>query len=369
MRIREIALWRVPLRLKTPFGLSGGRVTTELSTTVARMTAEDGAVGWGEGCPWGSDYLAAFPEGVAAGCAVVAPQLLGLDPRDTARLADRVDATLRGQPAVKSVFDMAAHDLAARVVGEPLWRRLGGRRLAEGAPIPGAIGQDPGPDADTAIRAWRARGVRLMSGKAHGDGPRDAAFIRFALERLEPDERLKLDANGGWRLDHALIAAEAADARVTFEQPCATYEDCRAFVRSSGRPVVLDETALTVSDILRGHADGMLAGVNIKIGRVGGLTTARLMRDLCAELGLPMFVQDTGGADLARAAITHLAAGAPERLLHSVWDCAVILENRIGRGGVVETPSRLAAADAPGLGVEVDEAALGAPFAVIGGAR
>ena len=51
--------------------------------------------------------------------------------------------------------------------------------------------------------------------------------------------------------------------------------------------------------------------INLKVGRVGGLTKARLMRDAAVELGLNLTIEDSWGGDLVTAAVSHLAAGVP----------------------------------------------------------
>ncbi|MBI1386209.1 MAG: hypothetical protein GC150_14985 [Rhizobiales bacterium] len=364
MRIEKITVWSHPLELKVPFGISGGRSLDRLDTTLVEMTTDQGITGWGESCPWGADYLPAFPEAVRAGILLAAPGIIGLDPRDALAIGDVVSRRLRGQPSIATALDMAAADIAARAAGVPLWRYLGGRLTRE-LVSSGGIGQTPGPEAEARIGQHRANGVKQMSAKANGRAEEDIAFIRFVQERLEPGEFMKLDVNGGWTLYDAMRVAEVLDHRILIEQPCASYEDCRNFVRLSGRPVYLDETVAGAQDILRASADGVLAGVNLKLGRLGGPTPTRLLRDLCASLSLPMFVQDTGGSQVALAATCHMASGVPTDLLISVWDCAVILRDPLGSGGVDRRPDCLVAGDEPGLGVTVDRERLGIPFAVI----
>ncbi|MGI9405199.1 MAG: mandelate racemase/muconate lactonizing enzyme family protein, partial [Hyphomicrobiaceae bacterium] len=324
MKISRITIWGHPLKLKQPFGLSGGRIVTALETTIVRVEANNGVTGWGESCPWGSDYLPAFPEAVRAGLTVLAPDLIGRDPANLSDINAFVNQRLHNQPSVLTAIDMACVDLAARKANMPACQFLGGRR-GETVPLPGGIGQTPGPEMEKRMADWRARGVKQMSAKASGNVDENVALVQFVLERLEPGEFMKLDANGGWRLDDAMRIADVMDGRVWVEQPCGSYAECLTFARRSGRAIYLDEIVTGAEDILRAHADGILAGVNLKVARFGGLTRTRLMRDLMTELGLPFFIQDAGGSALARAAIVHLATGAPPRLLNGVWDCATIL--------------------------------------------
>jgi L-alanine-DL-glutamate epimerase-like enolase superfamily enzyme len=53
--------------------------------------------------------------------------------------------------------------------------------------------------------------------------------------------------------------------------------------------------------------------INLKISKVGGLTRARQIRDLCVSLGIGMNIEDTWGGDIVTAAIAHLAHSTPPR--------------------------------------------------------
>jgi L-alanine-DL-glutamate epimerase-like enolase superfamily enzyme len=150
----------------------------------------------------------------------------------------------------------------------------------------------------------------------------------------------------------------------TLEQPCAGHDANLAVRRATDRPFVLDESIDSLAALLRAHSAGLVDGITIKIARVGGLTPARLIRDVAVELGLEVTVEDTGGAQIDTAAIAHLALSTPEpQRTHTVdfhhW---VTVAN-----GVADLPcvgGRMGAPTTPGLGVEVDVDALGPPLFV-----
>lgn len=107
-------------------------------------------------------------------------------------------------------------------------------------------------------------------------------------------------------------------------------------------------------------------GIGLKISKAGGLTHGRRHRDICRAAGLTVSVQETAGSTIAFAAIVHLGATVPTRLLRCVLksDDMVTVKTaafsaRYGDGGVI--PS-----DLPGLGIEVDRAVLGEPLSVWG---
>ena len=88
------------------------------------------------------------------------------------------------------------------------------------------------------------------------------------------------DANGGWRLQDAVVAARALEDldRVFLEQPCPTLEECLIVRERTTLPMVLDEVITDVHSLLRAHAgDG---GDQPQALEVGGLTAGQLLRDL-----------------------------------------------------------------------------------------
>ena len=91
-----------------------------------------------------------------------------------------------------------------------------------------------------------------------------------------------------------------------FEQPCPTLEECLVVRERTTLPMVLDEVITDVQALIRAY--GAMEAINLKIGRVGGLTKARLIRDLGTELGLRFTIEDSWGGDVTTAAVSHLAA-------------------------------------------------------------
>jgi L-alanine-DL-glutamate epimerase-like enolase superfamily enzyme len=170
------------------------------------------------------------------------------------------------------------------------------------------------------------------------------------------------DANGGWRLQDAVIAARALEGldRVLFEQPCPTLEECLVVRERTTLPMVLDEVITDVQALIRAY--GAMEGINLKLGRVGGLTKARLIRDLGTELGLRFTIEDSWGGDVTTAAVSHLAASTkPEQLLMASFMNDWTLDHVAGYAPRSHR-GRGAAPTGAGLGIEVDAASLGTPL-------
>jgi L-alanine-DL-glutamate epimerase-like enolase superfamily enzyme len=343
--------------------MSGGRVVTALSSTVVRLTTEDGLAGWGEVCPLGPAYLPAFAEGARAALREMAPALLGLDPRNLGLIHARLDAALRGHGYAKSPIDMACWDLLGKTAGCSVATLLGGRRQAS-YPLYIAVPLGSAEDMVAYVRARRAEGIHRFQLKIGGDPYADRDRVERVVEATGDADIVIADANGGWSLQDALIASRLLDPlpRVFLEQPCPTLEECVHVRRHTTLPMILDEVITDVQSFLRAVDAGGMEAINLKIGRVGGLAKARLIRDLAETVGVRLTIEDMWGGDIVTAAISHLAGSTRPEMLFTVsfmndW----VREHVAGhqprsQGGVGFT------SEAPGLGIEVDAAALGRPL-------
>ena len=113
--------------------------------------------------------------------------------------------------------------------------------------------------------------------------------------------------------------------------------------------------------VVRGQADGAMDVINLKIGKVGGLTRARQIRDFCVAMGIAMTIEDSWGGDIVTAAIAHLAHSTPPEFLFSATDFNSYVTLSIAPDAPRRAAGRLAAGIAPGLGVTPNASLLGAP--------
>ena len=305
MNITRISVDQVDVPIK-PATISHSRVMSVFDETIVPIETDVGIDGWGDSVPWGSNFVAAFARGVRAGVDELAPQLIGRDPRMVAVIGELMDTAMTGQPYVKTALDIACWDVLARSLDAPLYMLLGGM-VTPRPEVVGSLPPHPGEELEAAMAALRADGIAQLSGKTSADVAEDIAYLRWMGERMRPGESLKYDGNGGWRADEAIRVARAmGDIDVYFEQPCATYEECRDVRRTTGVPLILDESATDVGVVLRARADGVLDGLNVKLAKVGGISKMRLIRDLCVALNVPMEIQDSSCSDLACAVVAHM---------------------------------------------------------------
>jgi cis-L-3-hydroxyproline dehydratase len=352
MKIRRIAAYRVELPLhEGSYRWSGGKSVAVFDSTLVRVETDAGIVGHGEVCPLGPAYLPAYAEGVRAGIAMLAPHLIGEDPRELERLNRRMDAALKGHPYVKSGIDIACWDILGQAAKLPVSTLLGGR-YGEDFVLYRAISQEAPAEMAKKVAGYKSEGYRRFQLKVGGDPSVDVERIRAVRAVLAPDDVLIADANTGW-LPHqaARVVRAVRDVDVYIEQPCATYEECLSVRRRTDLPFVLDETIDGIGVLLRAAGDMAMDVVNLKISKLGGLTKTRQARDLCVSLGIAMTLEDSWGGDVTTAAIAHLAHSTPPELLFSATDFNSYVTVSTAEGAPRRSRGRMAASPAPGLGV------------------
>jgi len=366
MKIKRITVYQVdlPLHEKT-YKWSGGKSVDVFDSTVVAVTTDAGLTGYGEVCPLGPAYLAAYAGGVRAGLKELAPQLLGENPLELAKLNRRMDALMKGHPYVKSAIDIACWDLLGQVTGQPICTLLGGR-YGEDFHLYRAISQQA-PEAMAAnVAGYRAEGYRRFQLKVGGDPDVDIERIHAVRSVLQPGDRLVADANTGWTQHEAVrVCRGVREADVYIEQPCLTYEECLAVRRNTDHPFVLDEVIDGIDVLVRGKAELAMDVVNIKISKFGGLTKARQARDLCVSLGIAMTLEDTWGGDIVTAAIAHLAHSTPTDFLFTSTDFNSYVTQSIADGAPQRVNGRMAASTQPGLGIQPKFEVLGEPVLVV----
>jgi len=344
---------------------SGGRSAEGFDSTIVRVEADNGLTGWGEMAPLGSFYDPSFVGGAREGVRLLAPLLIGLDPREPNAINAMLDLHLNGHPYAKSALDMACWDLAARSADLPLAEALGGR-FAGTIDLYRSVSQ-AAPDAMAAQAAqYVADGYRRIQIKVGLDPDDDVDRMNAVIAVLPAGTVIYADANAAWQpaqVRHFLRRTAHLD--YTLEQPCAGYANNLAIRAACDRPLVLDESIDSVETLLRAHADHLVDGITIKIARVGGITKARLIRDVAVQLGLQVTVEDTGGAEIDTAAMAHMSVSTPNQSRTHTVDFHNWVTVSNGVADLRCANGTMTAPDAAGLGVDVDVAALGEPLLVV----
>ncbi|TPJ18896.1 mandelate racemase [Mesorhizobium sp. B2-7-3] len=364
MKIAAVELYEYKLTyIHGTYAMSKGRAASQQPSNLVRVITDNGIEGWGEAAILSGNYLPLFAGGTRAALRELAPNLIGEDPCATRRIEAIMDSILMGQLNAKSAFDVACWDIFGKSVDMPIAALLGGV-LSEDLPIFEAI---PLASTEANIEFLRKRtkaGIRRFQLKVGDDPKRDAARVRAIIEAADDDVFLYVDANAGWTLLEASVGMRALeDLNLWFEQPCRELADCALLRKISPLPLIMDESVVNCGDLHQAKYEVGAAGINIKIGRVGGITRAASMRDTAQNLGLHFNIEDIWGGDVSAAAVSHVAASSrPSHLLQTSffndWTDGHVAgyQPRVRNG-------RGAAPSGPGLGITVDRSMIGDPVA------
>lgn len=362
MRISTIEVFQIPYKLRdTHYSWSGGHSVSSFVTTIVKITTDTGIAGFGEVCPLGSGYMEAFARGVPAGIEELGPALIGRNPLNIREVNRIMDSTLGGHWYVKSPIDIACWDILGKAAHLPVSVLLGGRTMDD-FPLYRAISQRSPKEMADDVARYRSEGYRRFQLKVGSDPDEDAERIRAVRKVLKAGDVLVADANTGWLLHQATRVVHAVrDLDVYIEAPCATYEECLTIRRQTKLPFVLDEVITGVTPLLRAVHDRAMDVVNIKISRVGGLTKAVQLRNLCESLGIVMTLEDSWGGDVATATIAHLVGSTKAEHLFTSTDFNSYIDLQLAVDAPRRKDGRLSVPTGPGLGMTVDEEKLGAP--------
>ena len=183
----------------------------------------------------------------------------------------------------------------------------------------------------------------------------DVAQVRAVREALGPEARIRVDANGAWDVETArgvLSELEPLDVELA-EQPAATIEELGELAGSTSIPIAADESVESRADAERAAGAGACALAGIKLSKVGGPEEAIAIAEVLPSYLSSALDGPVGIAAAAQVAQTlrevDLAHGLATQRLFSSTVAAVECELK---DGFLHPPA------GPGLGVEIDEAAL-----------
>jgi len=341
-----------------------GNAISVARANVIVIETQCGLSGCGEFTPCGENYMVAHSQGVHGVLKLLAPHLLGKDPRQIAAISWTMDTALLGHGYAKSPIIAACYDLLGKACEQPVWMLLGGK-LTDGAPMYRVAPQKSVQETQAELAQHRASGYHQFQIKVGADWQQDIERIQQTVPLLQPGEKAMADANQGWRVDNAIRVANATrDLDYIFEQPCRTYEECQRVRPHVAQPMKLDECVTDIRAAQQIVADRGAEICCLKISNLGGLAKARLVRDYLVENRIPVVSEDTWGGEITSAAVAHFAASTPEDFLINSTDLHHYNTRSTGIGGPTVSEGKLYPGEEPGLGVEPDYDSLGDPVEI-----
>jgi muconate cycloisomerase len=358
--VRRIDAIPVALPLKSPMKMAGITIATAANLLV-RVEAENGVVGWGEApsAPtMTGDTLGGL---VAAVRDHLAPLLVGKDVAPPHGHRPLLRRALVGNTGAHSALEMALLDLAGRACGTRVIDLLTAKPARRKVAPMWLLGNATAAQDIDEARARTAEGIGFFKLKIGVKPIAEEIKAAHAIRAALPEATLCADANCGLGLAAARRYADRTRAaRLAFiEQPLPADDlaGLRALTRATRTPIGMDESIHSLADIEAVKRAGA-KGVSLKLIKLGGFRDAIAAGKLCRKLGLNINVAaKIAESSIGTAAAVHLACAVP----NVEW--GVSLTNMYLAADLAKSPIALCDGavtlpEAPGLGVEVDEAAV-----------
>ena len=361
--IRRIAVHRVELPFAVPASRVHGLNQPEyLDSTIVVVETMSGLSGIGESCPVD---LPAFAAELRAAIAEMAPALLGQDATQINCVYRAMDEALFGHAQAKAAIDIACWDLLGKHCAQPVSALFGGR-FQSSIPVYASIPLDRVGAMVKTLKRKQGEGYTRFQVEIGDDPETDCERVRSLVVTGRKGDLFMADANRRWSKQEALRALREINAIDCYlEQPCATYAECKTIRERCARPFILDEIIDGPRDLALALAEDALDALAIKLTHAGGLTPARVMRDICVANGLQLRIEDTAGAEITRAAQAQLAAATPPAMLLGSYPC-VSDRPAIADDAPELRDGQLHLNHLPGLGVTPKPEVLGDPIAEYG---
>lgn len=356
--LEEVELRHLKVPIKAPFRTSFGTLSDK--ETVVVTVRSGGISGYGESVAFPLPFYSEETSGTVWYLLkeFAIPHLLGKQLKHPDEVSQRLSWIRRNAMAI-SALEGAVWDLYARSQGCSLASLLGATRREIEVGV--SIGIEPTVDRVLAnVERFLAEGYKKIKIKIQPGF--DLEPIRAIRERFGPDVPLMADANSAYTLDDLPFFKEIDPyGLLMIEQPLAHDDiiDHAKLQRELTTPICLDESIHSPEDARKAIELGSCRTINIKIGRVGGLTRAKAIHDLCQQHGIPVWCGGMLELGIGRAhniAIASLPnfsiAGDTSASSRSFAQDIVTPEVAFLRPGILAVPT------APGIGYQVEPALL-----------
>ncbi|HTE09822.1 MAG TPA: dipeptide epimerase [Chitinophagaceae bacterium] len=281
--------------------------------------------------------------------------------KDATQIEERMNelhAAVAFNSTIKSAFDMALYDLAAKAANQPLYKFLGGSKTKKlETDITVGIGS-PSLMAEQA-QAFKQKGFRIIKVKLGKEPPEDVERIKQIRAAVGEGILLRIDANQGWDYEGAIYALQnLGQYNIQFcEQPMRYWNDHKlpALRKLSPVKIMADESVFDHHDAERLIAADACDYVNIKFSKSGGILEANKINDACKKNNIPCMMGGMLESRVALSAFAHFALAHDNIVFNDMDTCMLGHKSDPVTGGVQYNGYYVEVPDTPGIGADVEE--------------
>lgn len=258
---------------------------------------------------------------------------------------------------IKSAFDMALYDIAAKEAEMPLYKFLHGAKKEIETDL--TIGIDTPRNMAATAREYKEKGVRIIKIKLGKNGNEDIERLKQIRLAVGNDILLRIDANQGWDFDTAVfVLQEFGKYNIQFcEQPMRYWDDDKlpALRKSSPVKIMADESVFDHHDAKRLIASAGCDYVNIKFSKSGGILEAEKTNKVCEKSNIPCMIGGMLESRVALTAFGHFALAHPNIIFYDMDTCMLGHKLDPVKGGIIFNGLFPKVPDSPGIGADADD--------------
>jgi len=352
----ETKVLELPLKKQWKISLYAAKTRAH---AVLKITTEDGIVGYGEASP-----SPAFMGETGHTIKLVidnyiAPMIIGENIFDVDMIHEKMNSAIYGNYAAKSTIDIALHDAMGKSLSIPVYKLIGGKFRPE-VDLSWVVGMQ---DIDSAIVEAKEKinmGYKTLKVKV-GKNPYDDYNLVEKIRNAVGDKvAIRLDANQGYDYRTAIETFRKIEefGLESIEQPVQRWdiEGMKIIKNSLKTPIMADESVSSIHDINRIIKENAADIVNIKVGKVGGISIAKKIANSLEIAGMTATAGSNLEVGIGSAASIHFVTSSK----------SVCLPNDLLLGGPLHKydiikdhheviDGKIICSEKPGLGVEIDE--------------
>ncbi|MFD0051493.1 o-succinylbenzoate synthase [Actinomycetes bacterium NPDC127524] len=266
---------------------------------------------------------------------------------------------IRRNNMAKAVLDGAIWDLYSKRQGISLATALGGHKSEIDVGVSIGI-EDTVEKVLEKVEQFISEGYKKIKVKIKPG--HDVELIRAIREQFGPNIPLMADANSAYSLHDVNILKQLDQFNlIMIEQPLAHDDiiDHAKLQKQLATPICLDESIHSVEDARKAIELGSCKIINIKVGRVGGLTEAKKIHDLCKSHNIPVWCGGMLEAGIGRAhnialsSLDNFSIPGDTSASDRYWAYDIVTPEVM-----LSQPGRLQVPDSPGIGYEINQAVL-----------
>ena len=361
MKITNVEIYTLNIPTKEPIRVPLGILDGAYNVAVKINTDSD-IIGWGEASPF-APITGDSQQSNVVTAQQLAQLIEGKDPLAIEARMREINGFTVGEPSIRSAFDMALYDIAAKAANMPLYQFLGGERREIRTDM--TIGmQETVADTVRIAQSILDANFDAIKMKVGRSGLQDVEHVKAVRELAGPDIHIKMDSNQGWDYPTAVAninAMKPLNLQYS-EQPLAVWDfDNIARLRNKvDLPICVDESVFDDKDAFKLVKTGAADYLNIKLGKAGGINTGLKINAIAEANACKCMIGCFAESRLALSAAAHLAM-ARSNIVFLDLDSAYDFVADPVIGGVSydkDIGGLLHLDETPGLGAAFDESQL-----------